>query len=63
MEQQKLLSVGQVVYTTLYNSGEGVIIKIYGEQKLKLKLLITYLALFHLEVIRNLILSISMMEK
>lgn len=35
MEQQTLLSVGQVVFTSLYNSGEGVIVKIHGEQKPK----------------------------
>lgn len=35
MEQQTLLSVGQVVYTSLYNSGDGVIVKIHGEQKPK----------------------------
>ncbi|MEQ4664151.1 LPD29 domain-containing protein [Providencia rettgeri] len=33
MEQQTLLSVGQVVYTNLYNLGKGVIVNIHGEQK------------------------------
>ncbi|WP_265495158.1 LPD29 domain-containing protein [Providencia heimbachae] len=33
MEQQTLLSVGQVVYTNLYNHGAGVISQIHGEQK------------------------------
>ncbi|MEQ4702189.1 LPD29 domain-containing protein [Providencia rettgeri] len=33
MEQQTLLSVGQVVYTNLYNFGKGVIVNIHGEQK------------------------------
>lgn len=33
MEQQALLSVGQVVYTNLYNLGKGVIVNIHGEQK------------------------------
>ncbi|EMB8480684.1 hypothetical protein VAH18_003507 [Providencia rettgeri] len=33
MEQQTLLSVGQVVYTNLYNHGLGVITQIHGEQK------------------------------
>lgn len=35
MEQQTLLSVGQVVYTNLYNLGKGVIVNIHGEQKPK----------------------------
>ncbi len=33
MEQQTLLSVGQVVYTNLYHLGKGVIVNIHGEQK------------------------------
>ncbi len=33
MEQQTLLSVGQVVYTNLYNLGKGVIVNIHGDQK------------------------------
>ncbi|MTC74209.1 hypothetical protein GKR75_08020 [Providencia sp. wls1919] len=33
MEQQTLLSIGQVVYTNLYNRGKGVIVNIHGEQK------------------------------
>lgn len=33
MEQQTLLSVGQVVYTNLYNLGKGGIVNIHGEQK------------------------------
>lgn len=33
MEQQTLLSVGQVVHTNLYNLGKGVIVNIHGEQK------------------------------
>lgn len=33
MEQQTFLSVGQVVYTNLYNLGKGVIVNIHGEQK------------------------------
>ena len=35
MEQQTLLSVGQVVYTNLYHLGKGVIVNIHGEQKPK----------------------------
>ncbi|EOE5320693.1 LPD29 domain-containing protein [Providencia rettgeri] len=33
MEQQTLLSVGQVVYTNLYHLGKGVIVNIHGDQK------------------------------
>ena len=33
MEQQILLSIGQIVYTNLYNLGKGVIVNIHGKQK------------------------------
>ncbi|WP_272689610.1 LPD29 domain-containing protein [Providencia sp. PROV033] len=33
MEQQTLLSIGQIVYTNLYNLGKGVIVNIHGKQK------------------------------
>lgn len=33
MEQQIQLSIGQIVYTNLYNLGKGVIVNIHGKQK------------------------------
>ncbi len=33
MEQQTQLSIGQIVYTNLYNLGKGVIVNIHGKQK------------------------------